>query len=244
MTATGDLEALDEVLQQRHVAVREGVDHRRGQLLGGADDRAAQRRAALGRLHHQRQPQAGDQRRHHLGGTQLAERLVRQAHRRRRLDPGAGDERLGDRLVERRAARGRRRAHVGDRQQLEHLADRPVLAGLAVQHRHDTGGPLGAQRGQQRGVDVPLRDLTIPTHRSSASARRRCFSLTSRLGAAPVAPRPMLAGRLGMARTIAVAAGSLAFRSPIVLPASTETRTVCGPRTAFTWRPPRRAIAA
>ena len=79
-----------------------------GSSSARAHDRAAQRGAALGRLDHQRQARAGPPAAAITAAApELAERLVRQADRRRGADPGPRDHGLGDRLVERRAARRR-----------------------------------------------------------------------------------------------------------------------------------------
>ncbi len=69
----------------------------------------------------------------------------------------------------------------------------------------------------------------MPTAASSACAAARWASLTCGLAAAPVAPRRTLAGRFGIARTIARAPGMRARRSAMVLPARIETRSVSGP---------------
>ena len=47
----------------------------------------------------------------------------------------------------------------GMREQVEDLADRAVLAALAVQHRHHARGRVGEQAGEQAGVDVALDHL-------------------------------------------------------------------------------------
>ena len=47
----------------------------------------------------------------------------------------------------------------GIAEQVEDLADRAVLAALAVQHRHHARGRVGEQAGEQAGVHVALGDL-------------------------------------------------------------------------------------
>ena len=52
-----------------------------------------------------------------------------------------------------------RGADVRQAEQLEDLADRAVLAGLAVQHRDHAGRRVRGERGQQPGVHVALLHL-------------------------------------------------------------------------------------
>jgi hypothetical protein len=75
------------------------------------------------------------------------------------VQPGAGGDHLGDGLVE-RDPRGRGTgSDVGHPDQLEDLAQRAVLPGLAVQEGYDAVRPVLAQPGQQVRVDVALVDL-------------------------------------------------------------------------------------
>ena len=81
---------------------------------------------------------------------------MRQGDLARRAYAGLGDHPGADRLVERDPAGGADRPDERHVEQGEHLAQRPVLAGLAVQHReHHRAGMLG-QPAEQPGVDVGL----------------------------------------------------------------------------------------
>ena len=73
-----------ELLDQRHRAVGEGVDHRVGQLLGGPDERAAERGAAPGRLDDDRQPEPG-----HAGRPSPGRRRARGTSRAAGRHPSA-----------------------------------------------------------------------------------------------------------------------------------------------------------
>ena len=165
----GDLGAGDEPLQQRHRPVGERVDHRAGQLVGRRDHGAAQRGAAAGGLDHQRQPESLDQRGHHVGRTELAEGLVREADGLGRVQPGPRDDRLGDRLVEGRP-RGRResrrrtgwRAARGSRG-----SRRPRRSRRAASGPRRTAGPRGATRAGRR-----RRRARRPRRRRRAAPRR------------------------------------------------------------------------
>ena len=107
-----------------------------------------------GGLHHQWQAEPRDDGRQHRRGAELAERLVRQRHDRRRHGAGAGEHGLGHRLVERQPARLGSRPDVRQAERLEHVADGAVLAGSAVQHRDHRTRPVGRQRREQVGIDV------------------------------------------------------------------------------------------
>ena len=115
--------------------------------------------------------------------------------------------------LEQQLARAR---HGGAREALGEIGGKAgVRAGLgqALDKMEHISRP-GPRQGRDRIDEIFALDShsTMPTLRKQRIGSRRCVSLTSRLAAAPVAPRPMLAGRLGMARTIAVAAGSRALQ--------------------------------
>ena len=76
---------------------------------------------------------------------------------------GVRHARRGDGLVERAAAGDGVGADVGQPERLEHAADGAVLAGGAVQQRHDAGRPVCRERGQQRGIGVEDVDLPAGT---------------------------------------------------------------------------------
>ena len=79
-----------------------------------------------------------------------------------RTQPGVGDHGGGDGLVEGDPAGRPDAADEGDAEQGEHLAQRAVLAGLAVQHgEHHRAGGLGQAR-DQGGVDVGLEHVEAP----------------------------------------------------------------------------------
>jgi hypothetical protein len=78
-------------------------------------------------------PSKSASRLHQRRGTELAERVVPEHDRGRRVQPRGADHRRGDRLVERRPARGRVGPDVRHAVQVEDLAESAVLAGDAVQ---------------------------------------------------------------------------------------------------------------
>ena len=131
-----------------------------------ADLLHAQRRAARGRLDHQRQAEPGDDQVQDGAGAELAERAVRQRHPVRRRDPGGADDGLGGRLVPGQPAGRRRRADVGHAGQVEDRAQGAVLARGAVQGDEHRVGRRGRQAGQQLGVGVA--QLGVHARRGSA----------------------------------------------------------------------------
>ena len=148
ITGTVDLDALDALLDQRDRTVGEAADHRVRQLVRGLDRRAAERRAALGRLDEQRQPEPLDQasitRRPRPRGT-----CRPGARPTRACGSRAGDHLLGDRLVERDAGRRRR--------------------GADVRHCRPARAPRGARR--------PRRPRRAAAGSRSPASRRRSHSI-------------------------------------------------------------------
>ena len=200
----GDLDALDELLDQRDVAVGEGVDHRR---------RAAPRRSRTTEQPSAEPPLAGltisgRPSRATSAAITAAAPSSRNVSCGRHTDagvctPARATTALATGLSKAIRQAAGRRADVGHAEQLEHLADRAVLAGLAVQHRHHAGRRVG---GAARAAGRRRRRAPRPRARSprSASATRRPErSETSRswdrppasTTTRPVARGPVVVGR-------------------------------------------------
>ncbi len=118
----------------------------------------AQRRPALVRLEHQRQPELGHERIQHGLRAEFAKGGVGQRHPVRGGQSGARQLRLRGRLVPGPAAGVRAGADVRNSDHVQHGLHRPVLPFPAVQGDHDRVRPLLLDAGQQPGVGIPLRD--------------------------------------------------------------------------------------
>ena len=105
----------------------------------------AQRRPALVRLEHQRQPEPVDHRVEHRLRAELPERGVRQRDPVRGVEARAGELGLGGRLVPRPAAGASPGADERHAEQLQHRLHRAVLALAAVQRDHDRVRRVGPQ---------------------------------------------------------------------------------------------------
>ena len=143
-----DFGPLHVLLQHRGVAVGEGRDHRRRELLCGAHQSGAQRRPTPRRFDHQRQSQAFHDRRHDGRSTQIPKDPVRQRVATWSTYAPFGDDALGDGLVEGQSAGHRTTAHVGDAHCVEHVGQGAVLPGSAVHQRDDHRRRIRLQGGQ------------------------------------------------------------------------------------------------
>jgi hypothetical protein len=142
------------LLDQRLIVVREAGHQGLRQVLCRIHPAHAERAAARARFDEQLRTQPFHDPGRQRGCAHVVERLLRQRHRLRCLQPGLFQDRLGGGRVERRTACVGAGADVGHPGQLQDLLYGPVLPGDAVQHGEDHARRVLCQCGQQVLADV------------------------------------------------------------------------------------------
>ncbi len=150
----GDLSTHNGLLNEGQIGVRKAVHKRLGEAAGILNVCDAEGGATAGGLHHEGKTDLLHYGFHDGLGAELAEQRLGQRHVGRGGNTRGRQNGLGYGLVPRHAALAWARTQVRNVEQFEDVAQRPVLAGSAVQQRPHEVRLLALQTGDEVRVNV------------------------------------------------------------------------------------------